>query len=173
MRFPAKINTDHIFKNILQIKLDYPDIIFRPADKNIGTVALTLSKYDDLVMDHLNNLDNYRFITNNENSLNIINSVKNRLSNLLLLNDTPDNIIFTASELKFINSFKNPKIPHFYVLPKLHKTGNLKGRPICSSLNWWTTPIAIILDIRLQEFIQSNFVHSVKNSFSIVKDLEY
>ena len=171
-RFPPNTKTDHLFQQTIKIKEDYPDIIFKPADKNIGTVALPLTKYDELVMEHLNNTENYSFIVNHDKSLFITKSVRKRLDTLLELNGTDNNILFTQSEFKFIKSFKSPQIPHFYVLPKIHKPGNLKGRPICSSLNWFTTPIAVILDIRLQKYIEKNLNHSVKNSIAVVKDIE-
>ena len=172
-RFPPNTKLDNLLKEILKIKEEYSEIIFKPADKNIGTVAMTLHHYDELVMDHLNNTSNYCFIANHDQSLFIFQTVKNRLKTLLNISGNDNNIQFTQSEFKFINSFKNPTIPHFYVLPKLHKgMDNIKGRPICSSLNWFTTPIAVILDIRLQEFIQHNLSHSIKNSISTVKDIE-
>jgi hypothetical protein len=172
-RFPPDPKIDNLLTQILNIKEEYPEIIFKPADKNIGTVAMTLTQYDKLVMDHLNNTDNYAFISNHEKSLFIFEKVKKRLNTLLDEDKTNNNILFTSSEYKFIKSFNNPTIPHFYVLPKLHKgLDNLKGRPICSSLNWFTTPIAVILEIRLQQYIKENLIHSIKNSISTVKDIE-
>jgi hypothetical protein len=141
-RFPPNPKIDTLLTQILQIKKEYPEIIFKPADKNIGTVAMTLTQYDKLVMNHLNNTDNYAFISNHEKSLIIFETVKKRLNTLLDEDKSNNNILLTSSEYKFIKSFNNPTIPHFYILPKLHKgIDNLKGRPICSSLNWFTTPI--------------------------------
>ena len=101
-RFPANPKIDTLLSQILQIKEEYPEIIFKPADKNIGTVAMTLTQYDKLVMDHLNNTDNYAFISNHEKSLFIFETVKKRLNNLLDEDVTNNNILFTSSEYKFI-----------------------------------------------------------------------
>lgn len=42
---------------------------------------------------------------------------------------------------------KNPQIPTFYALPKIHKgTKPLKGRPIVSGINSVTQNVGIYLD---------------------------
>ena len=64
-------------------------------------------------------------------------------------------------------------IPSIYLLIKVHKPKGLCGRPIVPCTNWLTTPASILVDHLLQEiFIQANIKHIVKDTKSLVNELE-
>jgi hypothetical protein len=59
----------------------------------------------------------------------------------------------------------------FYILPKIHKPGTLKGRPICSNTHFVTHAISTVVDTILQPYVQ-NSPSYIKDSLSLVRKLE-
>jgi hypothetical protein len=74
-------------------------------------------------------------------------------------------------ELPLIKHKYKFTFPKFHVLPKLHKPGIIKGRPIAGMVNWITTPVSLILDHRLQKQLHL-FPNILKNSLQLVQELE-
>ena len=171
-KYKPYLTPDDITVGIRNLRTNKPDIIFKPADKNIGTVALPFELYDKLVLSHLNDSKHYNKICNLTEAEHIFKEVSQRRAKLMELDDKEGFFSFSDYEIRFIKSFTNFVIPHFYVLPKLHKKGPLSSRPICSSINWFTTPFSIILSLRLQTYIKNKVKNNTKNSFEIVKELE-
>ena len=157
---------------IRKLRTSKPNIIFKPADKNIGTVALPFELYDELVLKHLSDKNRYQTIGDLTKTELITNEVSKRSAILLELDDKEGFFSLSDPEIRFIKTFSNFVIPHFYVLPKLHKTGPLSSRPICASINWYTTPFSIILTLRLETYIKQKVKNNCKNSFQVVQDLE-
>jgi len=165
---PAKKrNTSEIneFKQLLE---RYPSVIFKPADKNLGIVALDIQTYNEQILIHLNNKDNYVEVSNN--TFQESRLLGNCLKKLEVLKN---NFIFKIQELKYIKSWPSDqfKFPNFHVLPKIHKPGILNSRPITGAINWITTPISTILESRLQEAMFL-FPNILKNSHQLVIELE-
>ena len=162
-----KRNTSEIgqYKQLLE---KYPSVIFKPADKNIGIVALDIQTYNELILQHLNNTNNYITVSNNTfQESRLLSSCLEKLEVLKI------NFIFKIQELKYIKSWPSNqfKFPNFHVLPKIHKPGKLTSRPITGAINWITTPISTILDTRLQEAMFL-FPYLLKNSHQLVLELE-
>lgn len=160
-------NTSEIneFKQLLE---KYPSVIFKPADKNLGIVALDIQTYNEQILKHLDNKNNYIEISNNTfQESRLLYTCLKKLD--VLKND----FIFKIQELKYIKSWPSEqfKFPNFYVLPKIHKPGNLTSRPITGAVNWITTPISTILESRLQEAMLL-IPNLLKNSHQLVLELE-
>jgi hypothetical protein len=79
--------------------------------------------------------------------------------------------IWYQAEKSLINHHFSFTFPKFHLLPKLHKQGPIKGRPIAGQVNWITTPVSIILDHRLSQHMYQ-FDCIIKNSEQIVNDME-
>jgi hypothetical protein len=79
-----------------------------------------------------------------------------------------------SEERKFIKAFMKHttiKFPAFYCLPKLHKNGPIKGRPIAGAVASFTTPISRILNHRLAPHL-AKLPYILKNSTQLVQHLE-
>lgn len=158
-------------KMVRELKKKYPSVIFKPADKNIGIVAMDIHKYNDLVLAHLNDTSTYKLESNTFARNHII-----QRRCLILYKEflgTPLHagpFALSNSEMNYLLQFKDFKVPYFYILPKLHKEGPLKGRPIAGAVNWITTPIAKILDFKLRNYVKQ-LEFSLKNSQELVDDI--
>lgn len=146
--------------------MKYPTVIFKPADKNLGLVALNFQHYNDLVHKHLNDITTYMLICHDEiQTQALLDSLHTKYS------DFTTDYYWYPEEQTYLTHFIKFQFPYFYVTPKIHKTGPLTGRPISGAVNWITTPISTILNIRLKpHLIQYNTI--LKNSYDLVKNLE-
>jgi len=155
------------------LKDEYPSVIFKATDKNLGLAALTLEHYDSLVMEHLSNDTNYQLVASDWFQ-------RSRLERSLLSQydrftdeESPTSYPFDDHEIEFLQKQGNFQFPKFHCLPKLHKKGPLKGRPIAGAVNWITTPISRILDLRLQDLLyDERFSCILKNSQQLVEDMQ-
>jgi hypothetical protein len=162
---PTTTKNCTVTSTIRNIISKYPDIIFKPADKNLGLCALDISDYNDMVMTHLNNTNNYSLVADTGPAIRIL------LSNLI--NDFKtfkSDTYWKYKERPCINHQYDFQWPKFHCLPKLHKPGPLKGRPIAGQVQWITTPVSRILDNRLQKELHQ-FPAILPNSYTLVKDL--
>lgn len=172
--FPTRKGRSKQLKELEHIKKDFPNVIFKPADKNLGMVALSLHAYNDLVLFHLANEKNYELCADDPLSVSqlLTRCKKDYFKFAGILNNIPTFEGFTQAELKFLRTTRDRtfNFPHFYVLPKLHKNGPIKGRPIAGAVNWITTPLSLILDCRLQEAVKC-LPYVLKNSQTLVNEL--
>jgi hypothetical protein len=148
------------------LKDKFQEIVFRPADKNLGLCAMHISHYDQLVMEHLSNTCNYELKSSDSLSNSRLLQGLER-SYLSFKND----MLWYDHEKPLIDHRFSFTFPKFHILPKLHKQGTIKGRPIAGQVNWITTPISRILDHRLQEHLHQ-FEDILPNSQQLVNDLE-
>jgi hypothetical protein len=83
---------------------------------------------------------------------------------------------YNTTLIKYVKfNLESATIPNFYITPKVHKTGILKGRPITAAHSSPTTAISKILKANLTTIInnlpkKTNAI--LKNSFELCKDLE-
>lgn len=159
-------------RRLIRNTLDkYQDVIFIPADKNLGLVALHLDDYDSLVKSHLNNPNIYTTV---ELNLNDLMNKYQQIVSLIKTNMNPSNMEFKTLKNLKVNSFRLPK---FHIMPKLHKKLNnidpsqLPSRPIVGAPCWFTTPISIFLDSTLQPLIKK-LDHILKNSQSLIDKIK-
>ena len=78
--------------------------------------------------------------------------------------------LLTQQEIRFLKLYADtpPKIPHFYILWKMHKNP-VVGRPIVAGYNWITTGASKLVAYYLNQFV-THF--ELPDSFSLVRELE-
>lgn len=143
------------------------DLVIKPADKNLGITLMSASWYKSECLRQLADDHVYRRVENH------------RLD--ILVRDTREFAVRVfgpepkCQEGKFLLNWPDTHAecyPHFYVIPKLHKTP-VVGRPIVPAHSYVTTGMSIYLakfmeDIimpKLQEFILSDM-------YSLLPDLD-
>ncbi len=151
------------------LKESYPDIVFKAADKNLGLVAMDIHQYNSIVLSHLHDTSTYTLVSSDILSTSALLRQLNKKYDLYV---DPEATPWYQHERAFLKHWKDFEIPHFHCLPKLHKSGPLKGRPIAGAVHWITTPISRILDLRLQPLIAEHYQTVLKNSQQLCEDLE-
>lgn len=140
-----------------------PAIRITQSDKNLGLCILKTEHYHDLCMAHLSCTEIYREVLLSEEEL--ITKVLQYSKNLLSIVSRHLNI--TPYVRKFLTE-PHLDLPNFHSIPKLHKPGPLKSRPIVGAVNWITTPWSKYLDVLISEWPTQ---YTCKNSFEVCKDL--
>lgn len=159
------------FSLIKALKKEFPSVIFKAADKNLGIVALDIKKYNDMVLEHLQDSTKYELCANNLSQKKVIMNRGQILYNELVGKvNQAGSYAFTPIERKYLLHHQKFTIPLFHVLPKIHKQGRLKGRPIAGATNWVTTPISKILEVKLRPYV-SKLSYTLKNSQTLVDEL--
>ena len=165
---PSILSFDRGAYNLIRQLRQNPSLVFTEADKNLGLVALDLSDYHRLCLDHLNLTDHYLSLGNindlhktlvDEGTL-AIRSIVNEFKNL-----------FSSHERKFLLARRDYVIPAFHILPKIHKKGPLQGRPIAGAVNWVTTPAAKVLAVHLEPYVAQH-QHILKDSLTLTHHLD-
>ena len=121
------------------------DIVITNTKKGGVVVIVDVEDYVKEAERQLNNKENYKKINYdlttvyNETILKVISRFQkeNLLSNNI------------SEGLKT----ENPKTPHFYLKPKVHKEGN-QGRPMISSVNCHTSKVSEYVDYHLQAIVK-------------------
>ncbi len=118
-----------------------PHIRITNSDKNLGLVILDIAHYEQLAFNHLDDTNTYRILPSEE-AQNLMASMFHQLENLhtLIMPQLEDH------HRKYLRYAWKYRLPNFHVLPKLHKQGALKGRPIVGAVAWHTTPVSKLLD---------------------------
>lgn len=166
---PPKPSRSPELRLLRKLKDDYPSIIFKAADKNLGLVAMDIHQYNDMVMAHLSDDATYTLVS--KDTLTTLALHRNLVMKYDLYTD-PESTPWYHHEETFLKHQRNFEFPHFYCSPKIHKAGPLKGRPIAGAVNWVTTPISRILDLRLQPLLQEHYQCILKNSQELCENLE-
>lgn len=144
-------------------------IIIRPADKNLGLTILNASDYHAEIRQQLNSLSYQQLTTGIVPTASIHRNIINRFQQAY--NDK----LIDERILKFISQRITPDtavIPRFYTLPKIHKPGPLRGRPIVPSHSWITTPVSIWIDSILQPYVKQ-IPTICTSSTAIILDLQH
>ena len=121
------------------------DIVITDADNGAAAVILDIEDYVKEAERQLNNKENYRKINYHPTTVNneIIHKVISRIQKENLL----------SNNISEGRKTENPKTPHFYLKPKVHKDGN-PGRPVISSINCHTSEISEDVDYHLQPIVK-------------------
>lgn len=144
----------------------YSDTFITLADKNLGFVALPKSVYIDISLVHLNNEETY--INQHATVLTITDRTKTAYQNFIRDNENhlyPNELTFLTKQTHLPVS-----LPNFKSMPKLHKAGPLKSRPIITAFNWYTRPIALILNERIQPYTE-NLPYVIQSSRDLLSQL--
>jgi hypothetical protein len=164
--YPTRHRISKQTKQLRILTTLFEEIIFKPADKNLGLVAIHIEQYHELIMEHLANTLNYRLVSSSSlQEIPLLQSLNMKYQEFIRTSE------WYRHEEPLIKHTYKFTLPKFHVLPKLHKAGQVKGRPIAGQVNWITTPISIILNHRLQEYLPA-FPNILKNSNQLVNDLE-
>jgi len=171
---------DKLILNTLYKLKKRTDIEIKAADKNLGLTVMPKQLYHQLA---LQAIDDVQLKKQDIPQEIIINKIWAKLR--LILNN--NNLLFTrkrkyngtiaktltsfATYLLQLEKHTELRLPVFYVLPKLHKEGKLKGRPITSSINSPTYFASKYVASRLQPF-RKKFQFYCTRSSDVVIDLE-
>ena len=163
---PSKPTSTKNIYFLKSLKQKYPAIIIKLSDKNLGFTILDTTQYNQLVMNHLNDIITYKKL-----SVKDIEMLPTIISDIIHnMNIYFRFINLTPQQKKWIKSkTDNPKIPKFHILPKIHKNPIL-GRPIVGAVNWVTTPYSILLDDLLQP-IGKKLKYTIDDIHSLIKDI--
>jgi hypothetical protein len=154
-------------------------IVIRPADKNLGVTAMSVDWYNAEVHRQLTS-DTYRLMTSGPPQ-QAVAATRRALAKIVGKRTGSFTDVAEAMDPKlpaFLRMYANPKsktfvpkIPRFYLLPKLHKTPP-KGRPIVASLQWITTPASKALDYYLQPLVNNVADRVLKDTRQLINKLE-
>ena len=110
-----------------------------------AVVILNVEDYVKEAERQLDNKENYRKINYDRTTVNneTIHKVTSRFQKENLLSETISDGLKT----------ENPKTPHFYMKPKVHKEGNPE-RPAISSINCHTSKISEYVGHHLQSIVK-------------------
>ncbi|BDA48890.1 hypothetical protein COCOBI_12-5730 [Coccomyxa sp. Obi] len=134
---PLVSNVPHAERLALYDLRRRPDIIVKPADKNLG---LTLMGRDWYM------LECYRQLSDSEVYLELAEmafDAEEIKAKALHCVTAMDKLGLKANEKKWLVHYisESSSVPAFYIMPKLHKEP-VKGRPIVASCGWCTTPLS-------------------------------
>ncbi|XP_077163796.1 uncharacterized protein LOC143831932 [Paroedura picta] len=137
--------TQEEFNTLQQLQSD-PDITIKPADKGGGIVVLNTEDYRNEVLRQLNDRKYYKPV--NYSCINeIIRVIRIVIHEGLGLGYINNN------EAAFLEN-KYPRIPHIYILPKIHKPDRPPiGRPIISQCGSFLEPLAKFIDFHFQKLL--------------------
>lgn len=122
------------------------DVIVKPADKNLGLTLMGREWYMQECYRQLRDETTYKEV------IGLDSTVVKRTAERFI-----DEIsgFLPRNERKWLleNTRKEPQLPDFYIMPKLHKDP-VKGRPIVASHSWCTTPLSKWCSHQLQPIVE-------------------
>lgn len=137
---PVKI--PYLTRLTLLAKKLQSQVKYLQADKNLGIVVMDHHDYERLCLDHLQDASTYRLLSPSEST-----SLHDTMTERHLQMTAQAGPYLSPLQLAFLTHEDwEYKLPNFHVLPKLHKSGPLKGRPIVGATAWFTTPASKLLD---------------------------
>lgn len=152
-----------------------PDLVYKPADKNLGTTVMLVDQYNKLCTDILSDTSTYEVCLDYvpANLYTTLRAVLQRHGQLYAGSTGPKRFEYSrlARSLLQLSRDKSRRVPAFYCLPKMHKPGAIKGRPIVSSINSVTYHTSVYLHNYLVQF-RPYIPNICTNSSDVVLDLE-
>ena len=177
----SKDNIRHLREGLklLTERIKRNEIIIKPADKGSITVIMNPDYYWDMCHTHLNNIQYYNNLGNENPSEHIqrkINTFADQYANIL-----------TQKEIEYLKSRKH-KIANFYMLPKLHKSKDIdqiitqnpkeyiivptsikiEGRPVVAGPAYHTSGISQMLHCILEPFLKT-IPQILRDSFDFIE----
>ncbi|XP_077344465.1 uncharacterized protein LOC143988608 [Lithobates pipiens] len=140
------------------------NLIIKPADKGGNLVIMEVVQYTSMCRNILSNRNWYRPI-----SKTVILNYRNIYLNLIF--KAYQQGVIDLNTWKFLN-IKDPKIPTFYALPKIHKSQtNPPGRPIISGCSCLTENASALVDSYLSPHVISLSSY-VKDTIDLLRMIE-
>lgn len=125
-----------------------PDMIIKPADKNLGLVVMRVPDYRDAVRVHVCDSNVY------EEVADIEKAKEKACRELLTLANRYEAQMGKGAHDFVLLGLGMREVPHLYILPKLHKMKQMQapiiGRPIAACHSWITTNLSIYVSDLLQ-----------------------
>ena len=140
-----------------------PDIIIKPADKNLGITVLSTTIYNELCMKHINENDCYQLLDHNP-----IELTNKKL--ITMIHHLHDNRLINMDQHNALLPSKEHRLGIFYGLPKLHKD-KLSIRPIISQISHPTRNMSKFLHETLLS-TATNASTYIKNSYDLVDSIK-
>jgi hypothetical protein len=160
-------NLDLKSRNLIQRIKANREIVVQLADKNLGTVLMDYTKYNQEAMRQLSDVKTYKKI-----NISVVEAIGPVLEQIEFITNTKP-WLFKPQELKFIREKIKPEevqFPPIYFLPKIHKPV-FAGRPIVASHKWITSAVSIWMDSQLQQYVRK-IPTILKDSRSLIQNLE-
>ena len=169
--FVNRTSPTHTGSNLTQGELDTlkdlkldTDLVIKSADKG---GAIVLQNRQDYLKEGLRQLSNVNHYERSTTTLFDASSkkIKIYLTNLVKANYLPSNAHLNLT-------YKNPRLPSLYLLPKIHKAGN-PGRPIISACGGPTEKISSFVDSILKPFVTAlpSHVKDTTHFLNLIHDL--
>lgn len=150
------------------------DIVITDSDKNLGPVILPTKVYEDLVQSHLSDVNIYQQVSQDHLKIKCDASMS-ELDFILIryLNPYSKRIYRKILEWLFHHTTQPHPVPKFRIIPKIHKKGDMKSRPISGATNWITTAPATLAAYLLQPALKEAEKRTVlRNSQALIQNLE-
>jgi hypothetical protein len=167
-----------LMKHFLNIIRD-DTIVVAQTDKNLGTIVLNKTHYNDLIFDHLNDPLTYKLISLDEANKQRSFFELELLSIVLPLIRDADSIIKRVApgvRDNYHNFFFSPTcnslFSYFRVLIKVHKGLPYSGRPIVSLVNQFTRPLSIWVHKTLDPIVKG-FSDILRDRLPLISSLEH
>ena len=165
---PNLSSTQHqALKNLQRLR---HTVTIKPADKNLGIVLMNTDEYIMGCMKHLTDTNTYRLATKYP-----MQDIQRELQQTIG-NFKPQLLTYNKQlYLHLSNGLKQPRIPQFYGIPKIHKeyTHFPPLRPIVSQSSSVLSPSAQFLDHILQPIARTypDYLHNSTSLSLILQDL--
>jgi hypothetical protein len=132
---------------ITNLLIKHPDTTLALADKNLGFVAILKSNLHEMSLEHLDDQATYQKSTASTDQITTITHQK------FIRFTVTHSRFWSRAEKTFLRKQAPLPVvlPAFKSMPKIHKPGRVKSRPIITAFNWYTRPLAIILNERIKQ----------------------
>ena len=144
----------------VQSFLESSMLLVKLTDKNLGIAVITRDWYRAECHRHLSNLKTYAKVYN----YNPVYSLQETLYTVRHEVELPE------VYLKYIEAKTKAELPHFYVIPKVHKEP-WASRPIVPSHSWVTSRLSEVLDDLLRPLLKQ-FPWVIDSTKEFVRQLE-
>jgi hypothetical protein len=166
-------NLHYLHKRAIEFKQN-EDIIITDTDKNLGPIVLPTNEYRRLCLEHLSDRTTYNKIPWLE--AYTTHATATRKFHFILRHGNHEQELLRHVNIHewLLHHLDQPhQFPRFRVIPKPHKAGPLKSRPISGAINWVTTAPSIAAAHLLTPALTDAYKHNViKNSQQMIRELE-
>lgn len=144
----------------VQSFLESSMLLVKMTDKNLGLAVLTRDWYRAECQKHLGNVKTYSKIHNYNPTYSLQE----------ILYTVRHDVQLPEVYLKYIEAKTKAELPHFYVIPKVHKDP-WASRPIVPSHSWVTSRLSEVLDDLLRPLLKQ-FPWVIDSTKEFVRQLE-
>jgi Reverse transcriptase (RNA-dependent DNA polymerase) len=170
-------STDQTLLSIIKEIASIPDIVIKPADKNLGLVIMDANDYTSMCLEHLDNNVTYERINNSDifydsyHQLEIICIKYNFRKKINNYGKPIDHEVWLS--LAQLQNSRTLRIAPFYCLPKIHKMKGqyVPGRPIASAPSTSTYHTSRFLHNILHPIVKT-LPTICLSSYTVIQDLK-